>query len=274
MKKKLKKNEVLFPFKEGEIVEGKVVKIEKSAAFLDLGAKGIGIIYGKEFYEARDALKELKPGDTTFAKVVELDNEQGYLELSLTQARQELLWRELQEKKDKGETLKVKIAGANKGGLLPKISGIMAFLPVSQLSSAHYPRVKDGDAAKILKALQEFVGQELEVKIFDISPKQKKLILSEKAIEIEQRTRLLENYKEGDVVEGTITNLTDFGAFMDFENGALEGLIHISELSDVVINDPSEVVKEGQAVKAKIIEISNRKVALSLKQLKVDASKN
>ncbi|PIQ05224.1 MAG: hypothetical protein COW72_02925 [Candidatus Nealsonbacteria bacterium CG18_big_fil_WC_8_21_14_2_50_37_10] len=149
------------------------------------------------------------------------------------------------------------------------MSGIPAFLPVSQLESCHYPRVEGGDMAKILKELQKFVGKEMEVKIFDLSKKERKLILSEKIKEIERIKEVLKNYKVGEVVEGEITGITDFGAFVKFGEN-LEGLIHISELDWKIIEDPSEVVKVGEKVKAKIIEISGEKVSLSLKALKKD----
>ena len=281
MKESFEKNNLIRPLKVGEIVEGKVIGKERQGLFLDLGALGTGIIYGKEFQEAKNELKNLKIGESVFAKIIDLENEEGYIELSISQASNELIWEGLSLKKENGEVIVVKISGANRGGLLTEISGIPAFLPVSQLLSEHYPRVEGGDTAKILKELQKFVGKEMEVKIFDLSSKEKKLILSEKIREIEKIKEVLKNYKVGEVVEGEITGITDFGAFVKFgpplgqdspaggpEN--LEGLIHISELDWKIIEDPAEVVKTGEKVKAKIIEISGEKVSLSLKALKKD----
>lgn len=279
VKELFEKNNLIRPPKIGEIIEGKVIGKERQGLFLDLGALGTGIIYGKEFQEAKNELKNLKIGDSVFAKIIDLENEEGYIELSISQASNELIWEGLSLKKENGEVIVVKISGANRGGLLTEISGIPAFLPVSQLLSEHYPRVEGGDTAKILKELQKFVGKEMEVKIFDLSPKEKKLILSEKIREIEKIKEVLKNYKVGEVVEGEITGITDFGAFVKFlpseakaEDGgsALEGLIHISELDWKIIEDPAEVVKVGEKVKAKIIEISGEKVSLSLKALKKD----
>ena len=307
-------NELLKPPKVGEIVEGKIIDVGKSAVYLDLGPFGTGIIYGKEFYEGKEALKELEIGDNLFAKIINLDNEKGYVELSISQAKEELTWQKLAKKKEQEETIKVKILGANKGGVLTNISGIPAFLPVSQLSSEHYPRVEGGDETEILKELKKFVGKELEVKILDLSKKEGKLILSEKAKEMNKIKEILKNYKVGDTVEGEITAILDFGAFIKFplpadlrrpkpttvgegrskkvkadavikgepasaeapagEGLTLEGLIHISELDWQLIEDPSEVVKVGEEVKAKIISISNGKVSLSLKALKEDPWKN
>lgn len=273
------KDNSLRPPKVGEIVKGKIIGRGKSKLFLDLGPLGSGIIYGKEFYDAKGLLKGLKVGDEMFTKIVDLENEDGYLELSLSQAGKELAWDTLKSKKVKNESLIVKILGANKGGLLAEVSAIPAFLPVSQLSSEHYPRVEGGDSAKILRELQKFIGQELEVKIFDLDSKENKLILSEKIKEMEKMRDILKNYEVGEVVEGEITAIIDFGAFMRFipkpssdvkDTDMLEGLIHISELDWQIVRDPSEIVKVGEKVKAKIIKISNDKIFLSLKALKED----
>jgi len=271
MKELLEQNNLMRPPKVGEIVEGKVVGKKRQALFLDLGAFGVGIIYGKEFQEAKEELKNLKIGSNIFAKIIDLEgrNEEGYIELSVSQASNDLIWEGLRQKKEKGENIPVKISGANRGGLLTEVSGVPGFLPVSQLKSCHYPKVEGGDASKILKELQKFVGQTLEVKIFDLDSKAGKLILSERAKETEKIKEILKNYKVGDVVEGEITGVVDFGAFMKFGE-SLEGLIHISELDWRLLKDPSEVVKVGDKVKAKIIEISGEKVSLSLKALKED----
>jgi len=269
MKKLLEKENLLKPPKVGEIVEGKVIGKGRSSIFLDLGQMGTGIIYGKEFQEAKEQLKNLKTGDSVLAKIIDLENEEGYIELSISEASKELTWVKLQQKKEKGEQFKVGILGANKGGLITEVFGIPAFLPVSQLEDQHYPRVEGGDSAKILRELQKFIGKELEIKIFDLDPKMEKLILSEKAKAIEKIKEILKNYKIGEVVEGEITGLTDFGAFMRFGEN-LEGLIHISELDWQLIEDPAEIVKVGQKVKVKIIDISDNRVSLSLKALKKD----
>jgi len=258
------------PPRIGEIVEGIVIGRGQSSLFLDLGNFGTGIIYGREYHEAKNELRDLKTGDKISVKVVELENDEGYVELSIKKAGESLSWDNLRQKKNQGENLTVKILGANKGGLLAEVSGIPAFLPVSQLSPEHYPRVEDADPAKILKELQKFVGQDLEVKVFDFSQKDKKLILSEKAKDTEKIKESLKNYKVGDEIEGEIIGLTNFGAFIKFGEENLEGLIHISELDWKIIEDPAEIVKIGEKVKAKIIDISNDKISLSLKALKQD----
>ena len=266
---------VVKPPKIGDIVEGKIIGKGKASAFLDLGPYGSGIIFGREFYETKNRLKELNIGDSIHVKVVDLENEDGYVELSLGKAGKDIAWEELAEAKKNDESIIVKITGANKGGLLAEVSGISAFLPVSQLSAANYPKVEGGDSQKILKSLQGLIGEELEVKVFDFDKKEEKLILSEKAKERKKMKEILEKYKVGDVVKGEITGVVDFGAFIKFSNpddaeSVLEGLIHISELDWQLIEDPLKVISVGQEVEAKIIDISNGKVSLSLKALKQD----
>ncbi|KPJ73649.1 30S ribosomal protein S1 [Parcubacteria bacterium DG_74_1] len=270
MKELIERENLSRPPKVGEIIEGKVVAKESGKLFLDLGPIGTGIIYGKEFYEARAKIKDLKIGESLFAKVIGLENEEGYIELSISQAGIELSFEALRRKKEEGEKILVKILGANKGGLISEVMGIPAFLPVSQLTPEHYPRVEKGDTVKILRELQKFVGKELEAKIIDLSQKGEQIILSEKAKESDKVKEMLANYKVGDVVEGEITGITNFGAFMKFGKEELEGLIHISELDWKIVEDPTEIVKISDKLQAKIIDISGDKVSLSLKALKKD----
>lgn len=261
-------------FSAGSLIEGKVVAKDRSSLFIDLGPQGTGIIYGKEFYEAKDVIKGLAMGDTVYAKIVELENEDGYIELSLKDAAKDINWKKLKEIKESEEVIKVKIGGVNKGGLLTNVEGIAAFLPVSQLSNENYPRVEDGDKQKILKELQNFVGKTLEVKILDLNVQEGKLILSEKAKTDQLVREILKNYKKGEVIEGKITGIADFGAFIKFpateddEKSKVEGLIHISELDWQLVQNPNEIVKVGEVVKAQIINIENNQVFLSLKSLK------
>lgn len=269
----------LKPAKKGDIIGGKIIGYGQAAFFLDLEFLGAGIIYGKEFYQAKNKLKNLKIGDKVFAKVIDLENEDGFLELSLSQASDQLNWENIKQQKENQEILTIEISGANKGGLLTEVSGIPAFLPVSQLLPEHYPKIGGGDLSKILKELQKFIGQKLQVKILDFSQKEKKLILSEKAKNSEKIKETLKEYKVGDIKEGEITGLTNFGAFIKIlppkrlnkkDIPEIEGLIHVSELDWQIIENPSQIVKVGQKIKAKILEISEDKVFLSLKALKKD----
>jgi small subunit ribosomal protein S1 len=273
----VKKDNLIKLPRIGDIIEGEVIGKGRATVFFDLGSFGSGMVFGREFYEAKNRLKSLKKGDKVFTKVVDLENEEGYTELSLAKAGKEIAWEELAQKKEDDETINVRITGANKGGLLAEVSGIQAFLPVSQLSSVNYPKVEGGDSQKILKSLQKFIGQDMEVRVFDFDKNEEKLILSEKAKQGKRIKEILENYKVGDVVEGEITGVVDFGAFIKFPlegEETLEGLIHISELDWQLIGDPLEVIKIGEKVKAKIIDISNGKVSLSLKALKKDPWEN
>ncbi|MFA5877847.1 MAG: S1 RNA-binding domain-containing protein [Candidatus Staskawiczbacteria bacterium] len=258
----------------GSIAEGVVVGRDRSSLFLDLGVNGNGIIYGREFYDAKETIKNLNIGDKLFVKVVDLENEDGYKELSLREATKQMGWQNLIDIKENGEIIKVKVTGVNKGGLLTSVQGIAAFLPVSQLSPEHYPRVAEADKQKILKELQKFVGQTLEVKILDLAIDENKLILSEKAKSEEKTKEFLKNYKAGDIINGEVSGIANFGVFIKFPAGEkeassqIEGLIHISELDWQLIENPADLVKIGDEVKAQIIEIRNSQVFLSLKSLK------
>jgi small subunit ribosomal protein S1 len=255
MKQILEENANLKPPKVGDIVEGRVISKKAFAIYLDLGIFGTGIIYGKEFKKAKKELKNLKIGDKVLAKIVDLDNEDGFIELSVAGATKEIALETLKKKKETGEKIKVKILGANKGGLLTKVSGIDAFLPVSQLSSENYPQVENGDPKKILEELKKFIGKEMEVKILGILEKDAQVILSEKLAKEEKE---IEEYKVGDVVEAEVSGITDFGIFLKF-GANLEGLVPISE------TNPNLNLKIGEKVKAKIISIKENKVTFSLK---------
>jgi len=260
----------------GTTIEGTVVARDRSALFVDLGINGTGIIYGREFYEATNTIKNLRVGDKIFAKITELENDEGYKELSLRDATKEMSWQKLGELKESGQLISVRVTGVNKGGLLTTLDGIQAFLPVSQLAPEHYPRVADADKQKILKELQKFIGKTLEVKVLDLLAGENKLILSEKAKAEEKIKETLKNYKKGDFVSGEITGIADFGAFIKFPaeaedtNEQIEGLIHISELDWQLVENPAEVVNVGDIIKAQIIDINNNQVFLSIKALKAN----
>ena len=260
------------PLRVGDVVEGKIIGKGRSAAYLELGPQGTGVIYGREFLDEKSTLKDAVIGSVITAKIKDLDNEEGYVELSLREAGREMAWKKVKESMEKEENIMVKITGANKGGLLAEAFGIQAFLPVSQLSQEHYPRVDNGDMNKVLDQLQEFVGQELEVQAMDMNPKEDKLILSERARDKGKIREILAQYEVGQEVEGEITGVVNFGAFIRFgeDEKQVEGLIHISEIDWQIIEDPSQVLKVGETVKAKIIDISGGKISLSIKALKED----
>jgi len=254
--------------KAGDIVDAKLLRKERGVCYFDLGRFGVGVIRGFEFLNAKNILKDIKIGESLTAKVIEPENEEGYVELSLIGASQQKVWQELKELQEIGEPFEVKITGANVGGLIAEVKGIKAFLPVSQLSSSHYPRVENADKNKIFQELQKLVGQTLTVKIIDLNQKNNKLILSEKEATSLDSQEALKKYAPGDVVEGTISGIADFGVFFRFiDNPELEGMIHISELSHKLVEDPKDIVKLNELVKAKIIEIKDGRISLSLKAL-------
>ncbi len=254
--------------KQGDLVEAKLLKRAPRAVYFDLGNFGTGIVYGYELMNGQDAIKNLEVGGATTAKVVDPENAEGYVELSLREVGKQKAWQEVKELKEKGEVVSVKITGANSGGLMTDINQLKAFLPVSQLSTDHFPKVEDGNKDKISEELKKLIGAELKVKIIDVNPRNYKLILSERESVSENVKELLNKYKVGDLVDGTISGVADFGAFFQFaDNPAIEGLIHISELSHRLIENPKDVVKIGDAVKAKIVEIKDGRVSLSIKVL-------
>lgn len=260
MKEIFEQNQSFKPPKVGDIVEGKIIAKKAFAIFLDLGIFGTGVIYGKEFKQAKEELKKLKIGDKILAKIVDLENEDGFVELSVSGATKEIALEVLRKKKESGEKIKVKILGANKGGLLTKISGISAFLPVSQLSEENYPKVKDGNAEEILNQLKKFVGKEMEVRILGILEEDGQVVLSEKLAKMENLEDELKNYKVGDVIEGEISAILDFGIFLKFGKN-LEGIIPPQE-----INLENSSFKIGDKLRAKIVSISGKKIFLSLEK--------
>lgn len=251
----------------GEIVDGPVIKVDKKAVFINMAPFGIGIIFGREYMNARDLIKHMNVGDVITAKVVENENENGYIELSLKEARQSLIWSEAEDYVKKKTVLDLPVKDANKGGLILDWQGISGFLPASQLSGEHYPRVIDGDKDKILDELKRLVGTKLSVVMITAVPKDGKLIFSEKEHNQKEKEEIVQKYRMGSIVEGEITGIVDFGAFMKIEEG-LEGLIHISEMDWGLVDDPRKLFKVGEHVKAQIIEIKDNKVSLSVKVLK------
>lgn len=267
----LAKNEpnLISFLKEGDLIEVKLLAKLPKAVYFDLDKYGTGIVYGAELMNARNILKNMNLGEKISAKIANVENDEGYVELSLVNAQEQKNWQALKDAKEADEAITVKIKGANSGGLVTEISGTKAFLPVSQLSNEHYPRIEKGDTGKILEELKKFVGQDLKVKIIDLNPRSNKLIISEKEAVGENIKTLLAKYKTGDIIDGIISGIADFGAFVKFaDNPAIEGLIHISELDYKLIDNPKEIVKIDEAIKAKIIELKDDKVFLSLKALK------
>ena len=256
-----------------DVVEGPVIAIGRARVFVDLHPYGTGIIFGREYLSARETLKNVNIGDTVTAKVVGTDNEDGYIELSLREARQALIWNEAEAAMLKKAIFELPITDANKGGLIINWSGINGFLPASQLSPSHYPRVLDGDKEKVFTELKKMVGQKLELMIITANPKEQKLIFSEKGATTTERSSLVEKYHVGDVLHGIVTGATEFGVFVKLEEG-LEGLVHISEMDWALVENPKTRYKIGEQISVKVIEIKDDKVSLSVKALIEDPWKS
>jgi small subunit ribosomal protein S1 len=256
------------PPQEGDVVEGPVISVDKSAIYIDLSPFGMGIIYGREFIIARDMIRKLHVADTVSAKVVDVKSKTGYIELSLKEAKQAMVWEEVEQAIKDKTPLELTITDANKGGLLLSWQGLQGFLPASQLSAAHYPRVADGDKDRILEELRRLVGEKITVTIIGATQEDGKLIFSEKNTEHEEaEVKKAEKYEIGDVLSGTITGVVEFGVFVKIEEN-LEGLVHISELDWSLVEDPKKLFSVGDKVDVKVIDIKNGKVSLSIKQLK------
>jgi small subunit ribosomal protein S1 len=258
--------------KEGSVVEVTLLKKLPRKAYFDMGRFGTGIVFGAEIGNAREAIRNVKPGDKLQAKIVMLDGEEGHIELSLSEAGKQKLWQIAKELTESGEVIKAKIVGANAGGLMTVVAEeLKAFLPVSQLSLEHYPKVPDGDRIKIAEELKKFVGTELNVKIIDVNPRTNKVIVSEREVLSANVKELLNAYTIGQVIDVMVSGTADFGVFVRFtDNPQIEGMIHISELDYKLIDNPKELVKVNDPLKAKIIDIKEGRVFLSLKALKED----
>lgn len=256
------------PPRMDDIVEGKVSAIGRARVFIEIAPFGTGIIYGREYMNARDILRKVSVGDTIAAKVVDASNADGYIELSLKEARQALIWSDAEDAVRKQTIMSLLVKEANKGGLIIEWQGIQGFLPASQLSSENYPRVEDGDKDKILSALNDLIGKHLSVIMITADQKEGKLIFSEKGPqEKEEKEEKVSKYGVGDVLSGTVTGAVDFGIFVKLEEG-LEGLVHISELDWGLVEDTRSLFKVGDSVKVKVIEVKDDKISLSIKQLK------
>ena len=253
----------------GDIVKGRILSIDNGAVRIDVNGVTTGVVRGKELFSESDVYANLKVGNEIEAVVVELENESGEVELSFRIAGYEQVWTKMKGLVDSGLAVPAKILQANKGGLMVQVDALVSFLPVSQLSPENYPRVPGGDKERILEHLKALIGKTLQVKVIDVDQKDEKLIVSEKAIWEDDQKAVLESYKVGDTVDGEVSALTSFGAFIKFGEG-LEGLVHISEIVWQRIEHPRDVLKVGQKVKAQIIDLNKSKIYLSIKRLVQD----
>jgi small subunit ribosomal protein S1 len=248
----------------GEVVEGTITDLKKNEVWIDLGARGVGVVMRREIGFGQ----KLEPGQQVTISVIDPELDEGHALLSMKRAAKDRGWDEVQRIHEANEVIEISPYDANRGGLLVELEGIRGFLPVSQLAAGHYPRVSGADKDEILQKLNALTNHPLRVRILDVNRKDNKLIFSEKeAVKDDMQARFSE-LKVGDVVEGVITGVIDFGAFVNVDG--IEGLIHISEISWERVDNPRNYVKVGDTAKAKIIAIDKDRLSLSLKQMSED----
>ena len=248
---------------QGEVVDGTIMSVRKHEVLIDLGPLGVGFVPRREIGFGQ----KLEEGASVTASVVDTELDNGYSLLSLRKAAKDRGWDEVQRIVDDGETIEVTAYDANRGGLLIELEGVRGFLPVSQLSAEHYPRVGSSDKDEILQRLNSLVGKAIKVRILDADRKANKLIFSEKEAIKEGLADRFEKLKVGDTVSGVVNGVVDFGAFVQI-SPAVEALVHVSELGEGEGADPEKVFKLNERKQFKVLDVDkeNRKISLSLKK--------
>lgn len=249
----------------GDIVEGEVLAVTKTGIWLDLGPYGTGLVVGIEVTDPK-IREELKVGDKLSASVIEQEFDNGEVLLSLKKATKERAWDRLIRLREEGEPIVVRPYEANKGGLMIEVDGVRGFLPVSQLSTEHYPRVTDKD--EILAKLNQLVKKSLSVGVLDVDKKENKVIFSEKIAKKDQIEEQLKKFKIGEKVKGKVTGAADFGVFLNIDG--IEGMVHISEIAWDKVENPLDYVKIGEEKEVQIIGIESDRLSLSIKKLMDD----
>jgi len=250
--------------KVGDVLEGSVISIKKHEIWIDLGAKGVGVVLRREIGHTQ----QLEVDQKVTVSVIDPEMDEGHALLSMRRAVKDRGWEELERIFSEQEIIDIMPYDANRGGLLVELEGIRGFLPVSQLAAGHYPRVSGADKDEILQKLNSLTHENLRVRILDVSRKDNKLIFSEKEAVKDDMAARFADLKVGDTVQGTVTGVIDFGAFVNVDG--IEGLIHISEISWERVDNPKNYLKVGDNIKAKIISIDKDRLSLSLKQMSED----
>jgi small subunit ribosomal protein S1 len=251
------------PFEEGDVVSGTVVRIDKDEVLVDIGYKSEGVIPAHELSIRRsvDPAEEVSQGEHVDALVLTKEDQEGRLILSKKRARFEKAWRKIEAAAETGEPVEGSVIEVVKGGLILDL-GVRGFLPASLVD------------IRRVHNLEEFRGQTLECKVIELNRSRNNVVLSRRAVLEEERKevreQILERLQPGQIVEGKISNIVDFGAFVDLEG--IDGLIHISELSWSHVNHPSEVLDIGQTVRVKVLDIDRdrQRISLGLKQTQED----
>jgi small subunit ribosomal protein S1 len=260
----------VVPFTPGAVIEGTVLSSSATRIWVDIQGMTVGVIPQRELSVMSG---ELKAGDPIVASVLVLEDDHGNMILSLRRADRERIMNELTRRFKDGQPMQVKVSDANKGGLLIELGDFTGFLPVSQLASEHYPRVDGGNPDEIFARLKDLVGKTLNVKVINFDQSQGKLIFSEKAAGDALQEAKLSNIKEGDILEGTVTGIVDFGLFVKLgstDDDALEGLVHISEIAWGRVTDIASHYSIGDKVKVLVVSTADNRVSLSIKRLLPD----
>ena len=256
----------------GAVVEGEVIAVNRSVVYINLSPFGTGIIYGREFTVAKDILRKTRVGDTISAQIIDLETPDGYIDLSLKEARKAFIWSEAEESLRTKQVYEVVIKNANRGGLVIEWNGVRGFLPASQLTEKNYPKVLSRDKDSILNELKKFIDTKMKVTIESVDPNSDTIIFSEYANgetgkkTSEEKMQKKNDYKVGDIKNGIVTGVVDFGVFVTIDN-AVEGLVHISEMDWGLVDDPRKFCTIGNQVQVKIIEIEGDKYSFSFKEL-------
>lgn len=268
MNQLLKEAPPVVRVRPGELIEGTVVFRGKNKLLLDIGGMQTGIVSGRELRDSFNTFRTLQIGSVVAALVLEEENDEGMVVLSLRMASQQKAWERFYALVEKDTTMEFTPQEANKGGLLANIDGIRTFLPVSQLAPVNYPRVNNADATEIIGKLKKFIGHTFTVKIITMDEESGKIVVSEREAMAEERAKALESLKVGDVKEGLVSGIVKYGIFVSFEG--VEGLVHISEIAWGHVRNPSEYADLGDKVTVKIIGLDGDKISLSIKQLTQD----
>lgn len=256
--------EIKYP-KEWEVISGTIIKVEKKNILVNVNNQFTGLVISKELWNTVD-LNSLKSWDPIEVMVLWDSIERGLLILSLKRANQIKSLTNLWKYFESTEVISVKPTEANKWGLLVDIDGLKWFIPVSQLTPIHYPRVEWADPEKILAHLESLVWVEFKVRVINVDQAWKKIIFSEKAAIEENRTKALETLKEWDIVEWVVSWVLSYWLFVTFN--WLEWLVHVSEIDWWHVHNPSKFAKVWMKVKVKVIWLDIEKISLSIKRLK------
>src|ERR671928_150877 len=253
----------IVPFSEGDVVTGNVVRIDKDEVLVDIGYKSEGVIPSQELSirKSVDPSDEVDMGEDVDALVLTKEDQEGRLILSKKRARFEKAWRRIETAAESGEPVEGNVIEVVKGGLIIDL-GVRGFLPASLVD------------IRRVQNLDDYLGQKIETKVIELNRSRNNVVLSRRAVLEEERKearqQILDRLQRGEIVEGTISNIVDFGAFVDLEG--IDGLIHISELSWTHVNHPSELLEIGQKVKVKVLDIDRdrQRISLGLKQTQAD----